>query len=358
MKLLDDIKKIKKLDKVNVLGSIEELGLQCNQAWNDIEQINIPDNYRKINKIVFSAMGGSALGAYVTKSLFLDSLMVPFEIINDYHLPPYIDESTLVILSSYSGTTEETISCAKDALEKRAKIIGMTTGGKLAEILKEKKLPSYIFEPKFNPSNQPRLGMGYSIFGQIALFNKLGLIKINKNEKELLEKAINKGNKLYGIESVYSDNLAKKLAIKWTNKIPIIITAEFLTNVGRVLRNQINENSKSYAAFHEIPELNHHLMEGLKYPENNKKTLTILLLESQFYSQKIKTRLKITEEVIKKNGISSDNIFLTSNSKISQVFEAIQLGSYINFYLAVSYNIDPSKIPWVDYFKDQLKKIS
>lgn len=354
MKSLDNILEIKKLDKANVLGSIEELGLQCKQAYEEVSKIKFPENYKKVNNIVFSAMGGSALGAYVMKSLFFDSLKIPFEIINGYHLPPYVGKDTLVILASYSGTTEETISTAKEALNKQAKIIGITTGGTLSNILKQESIPHYLINPIHNPSNQPRMGTGYSIFGQMAIFNRLGFLNFSQNDVAEVVKTLSERNKEYGLENPEEKNIAKKTAKKILDKITVIVTADFLTNVGRVIRNQIHESAKTFAVFHEIPELNHHLMESLSFPKENRDILKFLFINSDLYPERILKRLKITKEVVIKNGIESVEFKPKSKSKISQTFECIQFGAYINFYMAISNNLDPSKIPWVNYFKERL----
>lgn len=353
---LDDVNAIKQLDAVNVLGSIEQLGGQCEQAWEEVPKIQFPDTYKNINNIVFSGMGGSALGAYVMKSLFFDKLNVPFEIVNDYHLPPYVNEKSLVILASYSGTTEETLSCGQEALAKNAQVTGLTVGGKLGEALKNNNKPFYVINPLHNPSNQPRLGTGYSVFGQIAIFNTLGLLNVSTDDAKITFETLNNGNKKFGVNIPLAENLAKQLAQKWFDKIPVIVTAEFLGNVGRIVRNQIHETAKCFADYHLLPELNHHLMEGLSNPNINKDYLKFLFFNSKLYSDKLSKRVKVTQEVIKKQGIEVYEFVPQANSKLAQVFECIQFGAYFNYYLAMLYGLDPSKIPWVDYFKAALAK--
>lgn len=353
---LDDIAAMKKLDTVGVVGSIEQLGGQCKQAWEEVPKIVFPDSYKTITSIVFSGMGGSALGAYVMKSLFSDVLPVPFEIVNDYHLPPYVGEQTLVILASYSGTTEETISCAKEAIAKRACVTGLTIGGNLAELLKAAKVPAYIFEPRYNPSNQPRLGTGYSVFGQIALFNSLGLLHVTESTVREVGSVLTMGNTLYGLASGTDKNRAKQIALSFKEKIPVIVSAEFLGQVGRVIRNQIHESAKTFAAYHMIPELNHHLMEGLTNPAVNKDVLKFLFLTSTDYSPHIAKRVMITKNVVSKQGIAVEEYQTTAKDKVAQAFECIQFGAYVNYYMAMLYDLDPSKIPWVDYFKQELAK--
>lgn len=356
MNNLDDLEAMKKLDPENVLGSIEQVGLQCQQAWEDVKRIQFHDSYKNPENIVFAGMGGSALGAYVIKSLFFDSLTLPFEIVNGYHLPPYVNEHTLVIVCSYSGTTEEAISCARDAVAKKALLTGIAIGKELADVFAQAGAAAYIFEPKYNPSNQPRLGTGYTAFGQIAIMASLGLIRVTDQDVVDVVAVADKGNQTYGVSISRQQNKAKQLALRWEKKIPVIVSAEFLWGVGRVIRNQFHECAKAFAAYHDIPELNHHLMEALTYPQRNKEILTFFFLGSSFYSPLIQKRFAITKEVVKKQGMQVLEFTPQSKTKISQAFECIQFGAYTNYYMSMLYNVNPSKIPWVDYFKAELAK--
>lgn len=356
MNNLDDLTFTQKIDSANVLGSIQQLGDQCEHAWQEVSSLTFPDQYRKVKSIVFSGMGGSALGAYLVKSLFRDVLKVPFEIINDYHLPPYVTSETLVILGSYSGSTEETISCAKEALARKACVTGLTVGSDLGDFLNSNNFPYYKINPKYNPSNQPRLGTGYSVFGQIALLNSLQFLTISPEEISLTGRALAQGNQMYGMRQPTPQNRTKQLAQKLYGKIPIVVSAEFLGHVGRIVRNQIHETAKSYSDYHILPELNHHLMEGLTNPPTNKDLLAFLFLTSSLYSTQLQKRVKITKDVVLKQGIEVFEFSAQSTSKISQVFESVQFGAYVNYYMAMLYGVDPSKIPWVDYFKSELTK--
>lgn len=221
MKNLDDVAGMKQLDTVNVLGSVELLGGQSQQAWDEVHALSFPENYKTVSNIVFSGMGGSALGAYVT-NIFADTLAIPFEIVNDYHLPPYVNEHTLVILSSYSGTTEETLALrAEEAVDKKAFITGITTGGALGKMLTDRGIPAYIFDPRTNnPSNQPRLGSGYSVVGLVALFDKLGFIHVDPRDVTEVVDVMNRGNSTYGASVATGANRAKQLGTAWSKKNP------------------------------------------------------------------------------------------------------------------------------------------
>ena len=169
MKTLDDVVAMKTLDPSDVLGSTGLFSDQCTQAWQESSAITFPDAYKKLTNIVVCGMGGSRFTPKTIKELYRKEIKIPYEIIEDYELPGYVNASTLVILSSFSGTTEEVIRCGADAIAKGAKVTAVVQGGKIAEMLKEHSLPGYIFDPKFNPCGQPRIGGGYLLMGHMGI---------------------------------------------------------------------------------------------------------------------------------------------------------------------------------------------
>ncbi len=341
----EDINEIRKLDPQKVYESTGMLPAQCEQIWKDAYNIKIPK--RDIDKLVIAGMGGSSYGGHVLESLFADRLKIPLVIINDYHLPKFADSKTLVVLTSYSGTTEETLSCATEALRLGCQTLILTSGGELGNMVNTKQSPGLVFDPKHNPCGQPRLGTGYIIVGTIALIKQTGLIDMTDDE---FERAVY----LLRSEQERIIKTAKELSLKFDNKIPLIIAADFLKGNAHILRNQMNETAKSFANFSRLPELNHHLMEGLKYPKDNK--LEALFLKSDLYETKIKQRLRLTEEVIAKNNVGITEYDAQGNTKLDQVLNVLSFGGYLSLFLALIYDENPSLIPWVDYFKQELKK--
>lgn len=353
---LDSLDQIKGLDHSNMLGSIEAMTKQCEEAWHDVEAIQVNTaNYAGVNKIVIAGMGGSSYAARIIDNLYYDSLQMPIELANDYHLPAYVDENTLVFLSSYSGGTEETLSCGLEAQKAGAKIIGATSGGKLGEFLKSNNYPAYIFDPKNNPSGQPRLGQGYMVLGELKLLEKTGLVKLDATLEEITSK-LEENNKEFGSSVSKETNTAKKIAQSTHDKIPVIVTGNKLEGAAYSFKNPLNENAKNFAVYFVIPEMNHHLLEGLKYPEKNKETLNFVFINSPLYESKIQKRFEITKDVVGQHNINREEINLTGKTQLVQSLELIHIGNYISFYLAMLNNLDPSPIPWVDYFKDQLSK--
>lgn len=344
---LNNLDEIKRLDPKNVYGSTELILEQCSQIWEDSNSLSFPSNYSDIGNVVFSGMGGSALGAQVVYHLFKNELSVPFYINNDYHLPGFANENTLVILSSYSGTTEETLTSAKEAISKKCKVTGITAGGELSKTLEEYGIPFVRINPINNPAGQPRLGTGYSTFGAISILSKTGVLNISDEEAKT---AINAAKE----DKEDTKRTAIDLSEKFQDTIPVIFAAEFLVGNAHVIRNQMNETAKTFSAYSPISELNHHLMEGLKNPKN--KNLEILFLESDLYSEIIKKRIMLTKDVVSRNGVPYQNFKAIGDSKLSQVLNVLSFGGYLTLYLALLYGLDPSLIPWVDYFKENLHK--
>jgi glucose/mannose-6-phosphate isomerase len=356
MNILDSREEIAKIDLGNVLGSVEALPDQCLDAWDKSQNISVPDSYKKIDNVVMCGMGGSGLGARVIESVYSEELKVPLIRVNGYDLPAFANERSLISCSSYSGSTEETIQNANQAIAKNFKWMAIGTGGKLLELAAEHKVPFYKIVPKFNPSNQPRMAIGYSVIGQLALAAHAGIVSIDKKEIEEIAKVMSGVIDKTKVEVPENLNSAKKLAQTMKGKVIIYIAGEHLSGPIHVVNNQQNENAKNISFDFQIPELNHHLMEGLKHPETNSKDILFVFAFSKLYSSRIQKRFELTKQVVEKNGIGTFSIELNASSELSQAFELIQLGAYANLYLSVLYGQNPAPIPWVDWFKDQMAK--
>lgn len=343
---ISDLNAIKKLDPKNTLNSTEKIIDQLEAAWNQVNALQIPE-FENIENIVFCGMGASIYGALVTKALLSREFSYPTETVTDYHLPEWVNDQTLVFLTSYSGTTEEVLSCAEEALAMNAKLIILTQGGPLAVFAKKNNIPSYIFDGVLNPSGVPRLGNGYTILGLMGLLNKAGIITIEEHEIT---------NAITRLRDKYEElrNQAIEHSELFIGKIPIIIAAEHLSGNAQILRNQFNETSKTFSACYLIPDLNHHLMEGLQFPK--KSSLHFIVVHSENYTEKNSRRTELTIDVLRQNNHQILE-FLTSGQTVYDDFlETLLYGSFLTLYLAFRYDQDPAVNPWVDYFKAQLKK--
>lgn len=355
MTTLNNLQKIKKFDSGRALDSIEALGAQISQAWREVKDLKLPLAFKNFDKVVVNGMGGSALGADITRSLFADRLKVPLIVINSYQPPKFLDGKTLYIASSYSGATEEVIYSLDEARRKQSKTFGIASGGRLGDLIRQKKISGYVFNPQFNPSGQPRLGLGYSLGAQLGLLRKVGLLDVTEPEIKNSLAGLARWRRKFGVLHPAKNNPAKKLAVFLRNKTPLPVAAEFLSGNAHVFANQINENAKNFANYFLISEMNHHLLEGLSFPRSNAGRLAFVFFDSGLYFPPNQKRLKITRDVAAKNKIKSFYYRLSGPDKLSQALEMLVFCGYASFYLAILNNVNPSKIPWVDYFKAQLK---
>ncbi|MDP4030954.1 MAG: SIS domain-containing protein [Candidatus Beckwithbacteria bacterium] len=337
-----------RLDKSNVYGSAVDLAKQVGHAWKEAQQVVVPESYRSFNKIVMCGMGGSILGARLIESVFAEELAWPLILVNDYQLPGWVDKQTLVICSSYSGATEETLANFKQALAKQAKLMVITAGGELLAAASANHIPVYKIDPVFNPSKQPRMAIGYSVIGQLVLCHKAGLLNLTQVIIDGLVRVMDQ----------VKPETAEAFAAKLENKQVILVAGEHLTGPAHTVKNQMNENAKHLSHRHDLPELNHHLMEGLRFPQSNPDSTMFWFVSSSLYSARLQQRLSLTREVVAKNKLASVTWEATAKTKLDQAFELIQFGAYVNFYLSQLHQIDPAPIPWVDYFKQRLRGLS
>lgn len=333
------------LDSANSLGSIKELKDQCLEAWGQASKLDY-SSLTPVDLITIAGMGGSLYSYYFVTSIFADRIKIPIIPCNSYHIPSFLTENSVVLASTYSGSTEETLSCANEALQKGIKLTGITTGGKLKDLLLENNLVSYIFNPIHNPSNQPRMGQGYMIFGTLGILKGLGALDLSTQEVENSIKILDKTD----------INQAKELAVKLKDRAPIIVASEFLMGNAHAWRNQFNESGKQFSDYHIIPEVNHHLMEGLSFPEKIKQNLIFLFVNSNLYDDKIRKRIELTKEIVNKQNIEVLEVSSFGQTKLEQSLSLLQFGSYVTFYLAILNGVDPNIIPWVDFFKEKLGK--
>lgn len=355
---LDDKEAVLKIQGGDiVLRSVEALPQQLQQSFEEVQLVNFTREFKSVKNILVCGMGGSRFPVYILKELFKKQLTIPYLLNDDYNLPGFVNSDTLVILSSYSGKTEEVITAGKAAHAKGAKLTGVTAGGEVATFLKDNNFPAYVFNPIHNPSGQPRIGFGYAVGGHLGLLIKLGVIKTTPAE---VISGITNAAKLFEefkLEISKEKNPTKQIAEQLYQRYPYYIVSEFLTGVGNAVANQTNETAKVISSFHIIPELNHHLMEGLKFPDKFHDFATFVFFFSKLYSAPIQKRFQITKDVVEQNKVQTLWYELKGATPIEQAFELMGFGSYLSMYLSALYRQDPTAIPYVDYFKQKLKEV-
>lgn len=352
--ILNSPEKIKKLDRQNMAGSIEALPDQIKAVMEDYEKKIFPKKWKNIKNIVVAGMGGSSLGARVIKSLYFDRLNIPLEIVTNYYLPGFVDKNTLCVIISYSGNTEETLAALNEARKKTSFIFIIASGGKLADIAKKNNIAAHIFNDKFNPAKSPRMGLGYTMFSQLHLFKKLGLLDIKDAHILKMIDGLREKINFFGISN-NKNNPAKLTALSLHNYIPILIGSDFLLGFSHVFTNQINESAKNFAAFFALPEANHHLLEGLQFP-GNKNILKFLFIESDLYYPRNGLRYEVMKKVLRKNKIKYADYKCKGGDAMEQSLEILALSSWTSFYMSMLNKVDPAPVPNVNLFKKEMGK--
>ena len=311
-----------------------EIGLKAN--------LKAPQN--PINSMIITGLGGSGIGGKIATQLVSDQLKIPAIINNDYNLPEFVNENTLVIVSSFSGNTEETLEALKKAQEANAEIACITSGGKLAEIARAEGYNLIILPTAFSP----RAMLTYSIIQQLFLFHHYGFINnnfINEIEKTVL---------LLDNEIDEIKDKAHQTALALHGKTTVIYAESGLEGVIVRIRQQINENSKSLGWHHVIPEMNHNELVGWA---GGKSEYAVVIVRSDYEHSRSKVRMDISKEIIQKQTPIVLEFHPKGDSLIEQSFYHILWGDWISVYLAELYQVDDVEVKVIDYLKAELAKI-
>ncbi|MGZ4157271.1 MAG: bifunctional phosphoglucose/phosphomannose isomerase, partial [Bacteroidia bacterium] len=284
------------------------------------------------------------IGGSIVSELVVANANVPINVTKGYFIPAYVNENTLVIISSYSGNTEETLNCMQLAIAKNAKIVSITSGGKVLEISKTKELDCIVV-PGGMP---PRSCLGYSLTQLFFILGFFGIITINY--KTELEAAI----KLIDSEENNIIAEAKSIASKLKGKIPVIYATTYNEGIAIRFRQQLNENAKILCWHHIVPEMNHNELVG--WTEKNDNLSVLIFLDKDDYSRNL-ARVDINKEVIKKHASAITEIYSKGNSIIEKAIYFIHLVDWIYVALVEARGVDLMEVNVINHLKSALSKI-
>ncbi len=303
----------------------------------------------KVSNVIVAGMGGSALAAGLVKN-WLD-LNTPFEIIRDYKLPKLVNEESLVIISSYSGNTEEVLAALEDAEAKKAKITVVTSGGKLAEIAKAKNYPLVALPGGL----QPRMALINNMCGLLRILEDYRLVKGKLAEVSELADWLQSEVENWLPEVPSQSNLAKQLALKSAGKTPVIYAGPLMAPVAYKWKISFNENSKNVAFYNYFSEFNHNeIMGWVSHPVE--KPFVIFNLISGFENPRILKRFDISEKLLSGRWPSPITVELKGDSVIKQMLLGSILADFVSIYLAILNGVDPTQVEVLEKLKTELKK--
>ncbi len=346
--ILDNLPAYRSLDPSGMLEHIHRLPAQCSAVWQEAMRFKLPPDYRDINKVIVLGMGGSAIGGELALGLVAGKAFTAVQ--RDYTLPCPLDEHTLVIASSYSGETEETLTAFGAALDCKAKTVAVTTGGKLKAIAERRHVP--IFPIGYQ--SPPRAALAHSMMPILAVLTKIGLLPDLSADVAEAGTAMSSLAQRIGEQSPLTANPAKRLAGQLHGHVAVIYGAEFLSGVARRWKTQINENSKAWAFFEVLPEFNHNAVVGYEHPGKHVPQPVPVMLSSNLLSPRLQKRIEVTGSIMARAGLTHELVSGEGKAKFAQMMGLILFGDYVSFYLALLNRVDPTPVNVIDFLKKSL----
>jgi glucose/mannose-6-phosphate isomerase len=341
------------VDTAGMLAHLQGLPHQLEDAWRLAQGFRAPAEYGAADAIVVAGMGGSAIGADLVRGLCADSLRVPLVVWRDYGLPAYVGPRTLVIASSYSGGTEETLSAVERAAAVGARVLGITTGGALADSLGARGGPVLRFEY----AAQPRAAIGYAVLLVLGVLTRLSYLGEQSGAVESAIAAVSEARERLGPAAPRGANGAKQLALALRERVAVIYGGGFLAPVARRWKGQCNENAKHWAFYEELPELNHNAVMGYQCPADPRLTPHAVLLRSALLPARVALRCTITAELLERHGVPYTTVDAWGEGELAHLLSMVAYGDWTSYYLSLLNGVDPTGIAAIDYLKTRLAEV-
>jgi len=351
---LDNPKEIAKIDTESMLDLLASFPRQCEDALFIGGRTAVRSRYkRRYANVVFTGLGGSAIGGDIVKGYTEGEAAIPVYINRNYTLPRFVNKDSLVFAVSYSGNTEETLSAYAEAKKRKANIIVITSNGKIKE-LALKNNDMLVALPKGYP---PRCALGYSFIPSVVMLAKIGVIK-NKNEEikaaarflaGLAERSL-----LPGVKG--RANISKTIAKKIYGRFPVVYASGRLESVAIRWRGQFAENAKTLSSSHLFPEMNHNEIVGWENPAPVLKNFTTIILKDSLDLARIKKRMDITASILKKEKFGVLEVGSEGKNLLERMLSLVYIGDFTSFYLSILNGQDPTPVKRIAYLKKQLER--
>ena len=348
---LNDTERFKQLDPEDMIGHINRLPDQLAAAWKLGNKFPLP-RWRGIRQVVVAGMGGSAIGSDLVAAYAEHSLKASWTTHRDYGLPAWAQGSeTLVICSSHSGNTEETLSAFDAAKAAGCRILAVCTGGELEKIAKKAKAALWVFKHK----GQPRTAVGYSFGLLLAAATRLKLIPDPSDEVADAVAAMKDQQKIFLPEVRDTSNAAKRMGGQFMGRWITIYGAGLMAPVARRWKTQLNEVAKVAASFESLPEADHNALQGVMQPEAQFNATMTIFLRAPHNDPRNERRTELTRMAIMLQGQNTDTITATGESRMANMWTALHYGDYASYYLAMAYGVDPTPVPMLNELKEKMK---
>ncbi len=342
---------IQRYDKSNMRSLLVSFPAQVREAIGIGKKANVRLNSARLRNIVLTGLGGSAIGGDLLRSYLAEELAIPFIVNRHYFLPAFVDNGSLVIVSSYSGSTEETIAAHKDAVQRKASVFCISSNGE-TQVLARKYRQPFVGVPKGYP---PRAAVGYSFFAPLLAFEKLKLIAPRTKDVAETIAMIEKKSEIYSKPT--TKNPALSIAQQLYGKLPIVYSsADHFDVVNLRWRGQFAENAKVLAFGHVVPEMNHNELVGWKVLRRQMQEMAAIFLRDKEENARVKLRMDITRSIVGEFAGKTLEVESEGKSLLTRMFSLIYLGDWVSYYLAILNGVDPTPVKIIDYLKNELGK--
>ncbi|MBL7036565.1 SIS domain-containing protein [Candidatus Microgenomates bacterium] len=334
-----------KLDSMGIGKALQLFPDQIKRTFKE----SLESNLEKLDfdSVVITGMGGSSNAGKMIASWQEDTNNIPIVVYNDYGLPSWVNSKTLVVLNSYSGNTEETISAYDPAKQKDCMVVGLTTGGKIGELISSGEIKGAIISAEdTNPSTYPKSGLGLSLGGLIGVLVKVGLLNFSE---EKLNSAL---DELVEIRASWN---VEEMSGKLAGFTPVYFGSRQFVGALNAGRNATCEIGRVFTQFYDFPEVNHVLVEALQIPEEVKRN-RYLFFESKFDNERIKLRYKITKEIFNEMGLTYFDYQLKGVDKFVQSMEIAHYAAWLGYNMSILRSDDPGPEPWILKLKKSLSQ--
>jgi glucose/mannose-6-phosphate isomerase len=347
---LDDPAVYQRLDPQDMRATIRDLPRQCRAAWEEAQTFELPADYRGIDKIVILGMGGSAIAGDLLRALAALESPVPIIGHRAYDLPRLVDGRTLLIASSYSGNTEETLSAFEAGLCTNAKKLVITTGGQLLADARANGVPAFVFHYE----STPRASLGYSLMPLLVIAGKLGIAADKAADVAEAVAVMEDLLRCIGEDVPLAENPAKQLATRLHGRLPVVYGAGLLTGVARRWKTGFNETSEMWAFYEELPEANHNAIVAFAFPEAIARAAFVVFLRAPSLHQRVLLRYDYTRRALAEASVESETVEATGHSPLAHILSTLFFGDHVGLYLAILNEVAPVSTDAIDRLKQRM----
>lgn len=346
--ILDDGAAMGRADSGDMLGHIARLADHVRNGWRATRDLQLP--WQQPTAVAILGVGGSGVGPDLARGIFADRVRVPVEVLGGFELPAWVGPDTLVIASSHSGDTVETLRQLEVALARRCPVVAMTGGGALRRVSEAAHLPLALM-----PGEAPtRATLGWSLAMTAGILERAGVLELGEDEVEAAVRAAEAADARFAPAVPTAQNPAKQLAWSLVDRYVVVVAGDFLAPVARRWKMQLNLNAKTAATWEGLPEATHATVVGFEQPESLRDHLAVVMLGSTITHPSTQHGSQLIGDLVEAGRIWHTTVALEGEDRFGQALAAVVQGDYVSVYLAFMYAVDPTPTELVGHIREQL----